>query len=321
MSRAIELRLETLRLEQSGRVLTARIENPPYNFMTALMQRDLDALTLAVDHDATVGAVILTGGVPNRYITHFNNADILAAAKKVSRPVTPRQMRVAMRIVGAICRFPGGAKLVERTRLSGLLNVTRFNKVVMRVMRSPAVYIAAVNGLCGGGGLEMSVCFDVRIASGTACFLIPELLIGLTTTVGGQRLCRLVGLAKALEMMLEGRMYSAQEALSMGLVSRVVQSEDLIQAAQQLAARYATRNRNVVAAQKRIFNEDALLSAPDSLLWEGAANASGILSGPASEALAAWVETQERTGGDSVFLTNPDAWVRGAAVDLNAGKT
>jgi enoyl-CoA hydratase len=69
----------------------------------------------------------------------------------------------------------------------------------------------------------MSVCFDIRLAADDEAvgFILPELLIDLTTTVGGQRLAQLIGPARALEMMLEGRMYSPQEAHQMGLVNRL----------------------------------------------------------------------------------------------------
>jgi enoyl-CoA hydratase/carnithine racemase len=157
----------------------------------------------------------------------------------------------------------------------------------------------------------------VRIASETAEFAIPELLIGLTTTVGGQRLSRLIGIGKALEMTLEGRMYSAQEALEMGLVSRVVPPEQLVETAKTLAARYATRNRLNIAAQKRIFNEDALQSPANSLIREGASNIAGMLGGPAPGALRAWVEMQRSGGGESLFLTKMDLWASGHVVNLN----
>ena len=128
-----------------------------------------------------------------------------------------------MRGVNVVGEVPGD-EVLQRSPVSPFLSVTRFNEVVLRVMRSPAVYIAAIGGPCGGGGLEMSVCFDVRLAADhdAVGFILPELLIGLTTTVGGQRLAQLIGPARALEMMLEGRMYSPQEALQMGLVNRLV---------------------------------------------------------------------------------------------------
>jgi enoyl-CoA hydratase len=315
---APEVRLETLRVEQDGRVLTVRFEDPPHNFMTARMQQDLDVLTRAVDDDASVGAVVFTGGPAERYVTHFDISEILAAAESAPGAVPERAVRAGMRGIELASAVPGAENVLKSSPVSGILNVTRFNEVVLRVMRSPAVYIAAINGPCGGGGLEMSVCFDVRLIAdeGAGCTL-PELLIGLTSTVGGQRLAQLIGPARALELMLEGRMYSAQEAAELGLVNRVVARGELLATAQELGARYARRNRDAIAAQKRIFNEDLSLPPAQSLRREGAANVAGIVSGPAPRALRAWVEMQQRGGGESVFLTDPEPWVRGEAVDLN----
>ena len=315
---ARELKLETIRVEQRERVLIARVDDPPYNYMTARMQRDLDALTIAVDEDQSVGAVVLTGAPPERYITHFDIGDILAAAERAGRSMSERAMRTLMRGIEAARGVPGAEAMLEATPVGGVLNVTRFNEVVLRIMRSPAVYIAAVNGPCGGAGLEMSVCFDVRISADVGVgFILPELLIGLTTTVGAQRLAQLIGPARALELLLEGRMYSPQETLAMGLIGRVVARDQLLDVAVELGARYATRNRNTIAAQKRIFNEYSLLAPADSLRAEGASNASGVYSGVAPQAMRAWVKMQREGDGDSVFLTNLEPWQRGEVLDLN----
>jgi enoyl-CoA hydratase/carnithine racemase len=72
MTAARDLALETLQLEQDGRVLTARFSNPPLNFMTTGFIRELDQLTSSVDRDPTVGAVVLTGGVEGRFLTHLD---------------------------------------------------------------------------------------------------------------------------------------------------------------------------------------------------------------------------------------------------------
>src|SRR3954447_18577741 len=187
-TRACDLELDTLTVEQEDRVLVVRFCDPPHNFMTARMQKDLDTLTTAVDDDTSVGAVILTGGAPKRYITHFDIADILAAASRVARPLSGESRLNLLLDLDVAGDAPGGQAL-ERTPISQFLSVPRFNQVVLRIMRSPAVYIAAIGGPCGGEGLEMSVCFDVRLADDDAIgFILPELLIGLTTTVGGQRL-------------------------------------------------------------------------------------------------------------------------------------
>lgn len=318
-SRALDLELETLTLEQEDRVLTVRVVAPPYNFMTARMQLDFDALTRAVDLDPSVGAVVVTGGVPERFITHFDVGDILEAAER-GKPISRDLIALLMRGIETIDGVRGGAHALERTPLGGLLNITRFNQIVLRIMRSPAVWIAAVDGPCGGGGLELAACFDLRFASDseTTGFLLPELLIGLTTTVGGQRLAQLIGPSRAMEMLLEGRTYTAHEALAMGLISRVVPAADTLAAAQRAAAIYARRNRATIAAQKKIFNEDYFRRPAESLRLEGATNASGAVAGPAPRALRAWVEMQQARGGDSAFLTDLDQWSAGTVVDLNA---
>jgi enoyl-CoA hydratase/carnithine racemase len=222
-----------------------------------------------------------------------------------------------MRVVNVVDAVPGGEHVLERSPVSQFVSVTRFNEVVLRVMRSPAVYIAAIGGPCGGGGLEMSVCFDVRLAADDDAvgFILPELLIGLTTTVGGQRLAQLIGPARALEMMLEGRMYSPQEAHQMGLVNRLVPLDDLIDEAKELGARYARRNRDTIAAQKKVFNENLVLNPAESLQRESTANVSTILSGPAPQALQKWLDMQRN--GESVFLTDLEPWTRGELVQLN----
>jgi enoyl-CoA hydratase len=313
---ARELTLDTLTVEQDDRVLTVRFCDPPHNFMTARMQKDLDTLTAAVDDDDSVGAVVLTGGVPNRYVTHFVR---YAATQRVGRPPSGQALLDLLRGIDVVGAAPGGEQALERTPISQFLSVPRFNQVVLRIMRSPAVYIAAIGGPCGGGGLEMSVCFDVRLAADdeSVGFILPELLIGLTTTVGGQRLAQLIGPARALEMMLEGRMYSPQEAHQMGLVNRLVAPNDLIDEAKELGARYARRNRNTIAAQKKVFNENLVLHPAESLHRESAANVSTILSGPAPQALQKWLEMQ-RANGESVFLTDLQPWIQGDVIQLNA---
>jgi enoyl-CoA hydratase len=314
---ARDLDLDTLTVEQDDRVLTVRFCDPPYNYMTARMQKDLDTLTAAVDDDVSVGAVVLTGGVPKRYITHFDIAEILAVVQRVRPPSSGQALLNLLRSAVVADAVPGGEQALERTPLSQFLSVPRFNQVVLRIMRSPAVYIAAIGGPCGGGGLEMSVCFDVRLAADdeSVGFILPELLIGLTTTFGGQRLAQLIGPARALEMMLEGRMYSAQEAHQMGLVNRLVAPDDLIDEAKALGARYARRNRNTIAAQKKVFNENVVLNPAESLHHESASNVSTILSGPAPQALQKWLDMQRN--GESVFLTDLAPWIQGETVQLN----
>ncbi|MET7951097.1 enoyl-CoA hydratase/isomerase family protein [Micromonospora sp. NPDC005324] len=316
MYRASTLALPTVRLEQTGRVLTCRVDAPPFNYMTTHMQRDLIRLVDAVERDKTIGAVVVTGALPGRYITHFDIADLLTAAESV--PQLPRPVVAAL--LGGVRAVAGvsGERLIARSPLAGMLGVIQFHEMVLKLLRSPAVWIGAVNGPCGGGGLELSLFFDLRVAAEhDAVFVVPELSIGLTTTVGGQRLTHLVGPARAIELLLEARQVTAREAARIGLVNRVVPAAALLQNAQRMAARYATRPRQVVAAQKRIVNEAYTDTTRQSLTREGIAQIAGVPSRETRAALRAWLGMQEGTDGDSVFLTNPDPWAEGTAVDMN----
>jgi enoyl-CoA hydratase len=107
---ARDLVLDTLTVEQQDRVLTVRFCDPPHNFMTARMQKDLHTLTAAVDDDTGIGSVVLTGGVPKRYITHFDIAEIPAAASRVGRPVSDQKMLNLLRGIDVVGAVPGSER-------------------------------------------------------------------------------------------------------------------------------------------------------------------------------------------------------------------
>jgi enoyl-CoA hydratase len=308
--RAVELDLETLALEQEGRVLTVRVQAPPHNYMTAAMQQDLLRLLHAVDADPGIGAVVVTGGVEGRYITHFDIADLLDAAEKA--PLLPRPVaRAVYRFVRAM-----NSPVLQRTPLAGVQVIVRFHQLVTGLARSRALWIGAIDGPCGGGGLEMSLFFDLRLASDRAAFIVPELSIGLTTTVGGQRLVQLTGPARALEMMLEARAYTAAEAHDMGLINRVVPAGSLVAEAQRLAALYARRPAQVVARQKQIINTAGQSTLRSSLEQEGVAQLTGVPTDGTRAALRRWLSLQA-PDGDSTFLTDPKPFAEGTAVDFH----
>jgi enoyl-CoA hydratase len=313
---AAGLELSTLRLEQSGRVLTAWVDAPPFNYMTLPMQRDFIRLVEAVERDVSVGAVVVTGARPGRFITHFDIAHMSSQADgtpEISRAVAQNLYRSVRAMTGW-----AGERLVARSPIKGLLAVTQFHDMALRLMYSPAVWIAAVNGPCGGGGLEMSVFFDMRVsADRDAGFGLPELSVGLNTALGGQRLVQLVGPSRALEMMLEARFYAPQEALELGLVNRVVPAEELLDTVQRMAERYARRPRKAVALQKRIFNDAHSTSARASLTQEATATLMSMSSPTTQAAMRRWLQMQEGTNGDSVFLTQPEPWTEGTALDMN----
>ena len=124
-----------------------------------------------------------------------------------------------------------------------------------RLARLPMPTIAAIEGNALGGGLELALCCDIRIASETSRLGLPEVRLAVTPGAGGtQRLPRVVGAARAKELILTGRVLTAEEAERIGLVSRVVPAGQAVAAADEIAAEIATRGPVAVREAKRLID-------------------------------------------------------------------
>ena len=158
--------------------------------------------------------------------------------------------------------------------------------------------IAMVDGFALGGGTELALACDLRVASSRAKFGQPEINLGLIPGGGGtQRLCRLLGYGKAMEMTLTGEMVGAEEALSIGLVNKVVEPEELEGAAMGLAENIARKSPYTIRVAKRAVR--AALDLPF---------AEGVLA-ERSEFVALF-DTEDKEIGVSAFLERKDAeWV------------
>jgi enoyl-CoA hydratase/carnithine racemase len=118
-----------------------------------------------------------------------------------------------------------------------------------RIERSEKPILAAINGTCVGGGLELALACHIRVAAAGALLGLPEIKLGLVPGFGGtQRLPRIVGVSKAVEMILTGESLPAEEALRIGLVSRVVPPHEVMAQAEALAAKVTARGKSAVEA-------------------------------------------------------------------------
>ncbi|MEV0296393.1 enoyl-CoA hydratase/isomerase family protein [Nocardia sp. NPDC050710] len=320
MPRAAELDLPTIDVEQDGRVLTARVVAPPLNFVTTELVRDLDLLTAAADADDTVGAVVLTGGLPGRFLTHADPS-ALTGMIELPHPFVPARVAApALRLASLAMRVPGAARTVERFGGglgAGLVWGYRWKRTTLRMNRSGVVYLAAINGPALGGGHEIALACDLRYAADAEHVRLGQIesLANLIPGGGGtQRLPRLIGAAKAIELTLEGAPVSAADALRLGLVHRLTPPDRLLTETQATAARLATRNPVVVAELKRAiyFGVDQPLSR--GLDREQAGFVSVGTTAAATRTTRAFFDDLERLG-DTPFLADLTPWLNGTRVD------
>jgi enoyl-CoA hydratase len=169
--------------------------------------------------------------------------------------------------------FIAGADIGEFEGRSAVdqFRVMRLPTVFDAIERCPKPVIAAVNGFCLGGGMELALTCDIRLASTQAKFGQPEVNLGIIPGGGGtQRLPRIIGLGHALRMILTGDMISAEDALKLGLVEEVVPPEVLIDRAIAIGEQIASKSPVAVAAAKEATRAAMSLPLDEGLRLETA---------------------------------------------------
>ena len=210
---------QNILVETHGRVGLIRLNRPQaLNALCDALMRELGDQLLAFDADKTIGAIVLTG-----------NERAFAAGADI------KEMR-------------------ERTHPEALMEdfIGANWETVLRVKKP---VIAAVAGFALGGGCELAMMCDIILAAETARFSQPEITLGIPPGAGGtQRLPRAIGKAKAMEMILTGRMMDAAEAERSGLVSRVVSAETLMEEARTVATALARLPPVTIQMAKELVN-------------------------------------------------------------------
>jgi enoyl-CoA hydratase/carnithine racemase len=211
---------EFVRVECDQAIATIRLDRPPGNALNAQVQGEIAEAAEAVGADPAIRAVVLYGGEK----VFAAGADIKEMAE-----ASPAQMAAD-----------------SRRLQNSLTAVAKIGKPV----------VAAVTGYALGGGLELALCADFRVAGEGARLGQPEILLGVIPGAGGtQRLPRLVGPARAKDIIFTGRFVPAPEALAIGLVDKVVPDGEVYQAARDLVARYATGPAVALRAAKQSVDE------------------------------------------------------------------
>ena len=224
---------QNILVEQRGRVGLVTLNRPKQlNALNDALMDELGAALLAFDADAGIGAIVVTG-----------NAKAFAAGADIGGMAQLSYMDVYM--TGYISR----------------------NWETIRSIRKPV--IAAVGGFALGGGCELAMMCDIVIAAQDARFGQPEIKLGIIPGAGGtQRLPRAVGKAKAMDLILTGRMMNAEEAERAGLVSRIVPSETLVEDAVAVAAAICEFSLPSVMMAKEAVNRAYESSLSDGVHFE-----------------------------------------------------
>lgn len=211
---------ELVRVEIDHAIATIRLDRPPMNAINAQLRTELAAAATAVADDQQVRAVIIYGG--DRVFAAGADIKDMADAGYTTMAVVSRQLQDALTAVARIAK--------------------------------PVV--AAITGYALGGGLELALCADFRVAGENSKVGQPEILLGLIPGAGGtQRLPRLIGPARAKDIVFTGRFVGADEALTIGLVDKVVPDAEVYQVAHDLVARYATGPAVALRAAKQSIDD------------------------------------------------------------------
>lgn len=221
-----------------------------------------------VEAHGAVEVWTIEGEARRNSISRAMLAELSVLIERVSREKSPRVVVLTGAGTKAFC---AGADLKERASMSEG-EVRHFLETLRQTFRaielSDCVFIAAINGAAFGGGTELALSCDLRVAASSAELGLTEVKLGIIPGGGGtQRLPRLVGLAKAKELILTGRRVQAPEALDMGLVNEVSDSS-VVEAALRWARQISENAPIAVASAKHAVDEGYSLTLDDALALE-----------------------------------------------------
>lgn len=244
---------------REGPVVLARFRRPPMNYFRDADVEELDGLVDAWRADEELGAVVLAGGTPGRFITHFDVDEILLKQREPDGPIEgPRRSR----------------------------NV---HALVRKLNELPKPVISALNGDAMGWGFELALATDIRIGErGDYRYGLPEVRLGVIPGGSGlTRMAKLVGVGRALELGLGARVLTPDEAYGFGLVQEV--ADDAVATAMELAGRIAALPRTAVAMAKKIVYQGVDLPLDVALGFELEGAYRAKQSPEAAEALSAYL--------------------------------
>ncbi len=251
---------KTLLYEKKDGIGIVTINRPAsLNALNGEVFTELYELFQEIENDAEVRVVIITGSGPKAFVA---GSDIVEMQPQNSQE---------------------SGRFAEKVR-----------KASDRIYTLSKPVIAAINGYALGGGCELAMCCDLRIASENARFGQPEINLAVIPGGGGtQRLTRLVGMTRAKELLYTGDMIDAKTALAWGLVNKVVPLDSLMTEAMALAQKLMTRSSRILQIMKSAANSGANMSLPDALDYEAQCFALCFATEDQKEGMKAFMEKRK----------------------------
>jgi len=247
---------------------------------------------MTIDFDADGAIAIITLNRPEAY-NALNHASLRALTGAVARFEADSNFRVAI-IIGIGKAFCSGADIDETLPYMKEHGTKSLPPTIMRGQTVTKPVIAAINGLALGGGLELALACDIRISATSAKLGLPEIGLGLIPGWGGtQRLARLIGSGMASEIILTGRTVTADEALRIGLVNKVVPDAELLPAALEMARVIADKSPEAIKFAKEALQKGFDLSLNEALNLEAGLEDAVLHTPGFEEAMRAYREKRQ----------------------------
>lgn len=250
---------EFITLEKKDRIATITINRPKMNPLSRKTYEEIEHAAKDANSDPEVKVVILTAAGDKAFASGLDLKDVAGKSKEE---------------MTNICTVSGAASST------------------LAAVEKPV--IAAINGMALGGGLELALCCDIRIAVEKARFSQPELGLGIIPGGGAtQRLAKLIGPAKAKELFFTGEMFDSKKALELGIINKIVPDDKLIEEARALASEIAKKPAVALKMTKLAVDKGNEMDLQSGLEHERECFINAYLSEDGREGIAAFIESRK----------------------------
>jgi enoyl-CoA hydratase len=290
---------EQITVRKEGVIEIIEFHNPPMNFISNIMLEEFHAELTRLKNDDSVRVLVLTGGMEDSFITHYDVAELLKFAKlgdqTGGREAGSKFVAWMLKSMHKYSWFEGLIIKLLKTRSTAEQGIFYWARCLELLDTMPKPVIAAISGLCLGGGCEISLCCDFRFMADNEKYRIglPETLVGIIPGGTGthHRLPAIVGEANALEILLTGNMWTAEQALSMGLINKILPQDQLMPHVMELAERLGRGAPLTKAAIRKNVRQGARMSFSDSRWLDLLVTNSAMYSEDAKAGMAKYTET------------------------------